>query len=199
MSARLPVTSDLTGSCAALAGLLPQVRALLTEPDTATVTGHTQPASRPPWNSAAANAVMDAHEGIRRLEASLRLAVTGHTGPRRGGSDAATSAALQAIEALSNAVDLKAMEQAARFLDSLCRPILELPAIDQAERWRRVPAECPYCAFKMLRVQPRAGTVTCLRYGACRDSDGHHPIGHVYVSAFTGDPRVHWADGLVAP
>ena len=157
------------------------------------------PASRPPWDSAAANAVMDAHEGIRRLEASLRLAVTGHTGPRRGGSDTATSATLRAIESLANAVTDAAVTEAARFLDGLCRPILELPAIDQQERWRRVPAECPYCSFRMLRVQPRAGTVTCLRYGACRDTDGHHPIGHVYISQLTGDPRVHWNDGLVAP
>jgi hypothetical protein len=193
------VTADLHGSCAVIAVLLPAARALLAEPGTGAVGGRVPPSSRPPWDSAAANAVMDAHEGLRRLEASLRLAVTGRTGPRRGGSDAATMAALKAIESLSNAVDLKAADQAARYVDGLCRPILELPAIDQAERWRKVPAECPYCKFTMLRVQPRAGAVTCLRYGLCHDSDGHHPIGHVYVSQLTGDPRVHWADGLVAP
>ena len=190
---------DLHGSCLAISVLLPAARALTAEPDTSGPSGRLPPSSRPPWNSATANAVMDAHEGLRRLEASLRLAVTGHPGPRRGGSDTVTEAVIQAIEALSNAVSLKAADQAAQYITGLCRPILELPAIDQAERWRRVPAECPYCAFKMLRVQPRAGTVTCLRYGVCRDSDGHHPIGHVYVSAFTGDPRVHWNDGLVAP
>ena len=189
---------DLPGSCAVIANLLPAAQALLTEPTAGGISGRSQPSSRPPWNSAAANAVMDAHAGVRHIELVLRVEA-GLPPRRRGGSDANTLAALKAVERLAAAVTDTAIAEAARLIDGLCRPILELPAIDQQERWRKVPAECPYCSFSMLRVQPRAGTVTCLRYGACRDSDGKHPIGHVYVSAFTGDPRVHWNDGLVAP
>ena len=193
------MTSDLAEACTTLARLLPVAQALTTEPDTDGTTGGGQPGTRPPWNPGAANAAMDAHEGVRRLEASLRHAVTGHTGPRRGGSDANTIAAIAAIEKLANAVDDDARAAATRYLDRLAQPIMELPAVDEAEPWRRVPATCPYCKFTMLRVQARAGKVTCLRFGACHDSNGRHPVGHVDVSRLTGDPLIRWQDGLVAP
>jgi hypothetical protein len=79
------------------------------------------------------------------------------------------------------------------------RQIQELPAVDQAEPWRRLPAQCPYCGFAMLRVRPRSGEVTCLRYGACTDADGQHPAGRLDVSRLTGEPIVQWNDGLVTP
>jgi hypothetical protein len=189
--------TELAEACAAIAAWLPAARALTAEPDTDGTTGTGQPGSRPPWNSAAANAAMDAHEGVRRLEASLRLAVNGHTGPRRGGSDDATTAAIAAIENLGQAVTVRAMAQAARILDRWTRQIRELPAIDQAEPWRRLRAPCPYCGFAMLRVRPRSGEITCLRYGACTDTDGHHPKGTMEAGRLGW--QVRWNDGLVAP
>lgn len=193
------MTDGLTASCADLAAWLPIAQALITEPDADGTTGGGQPGTRPPWNPGAANAVMDPHEGVRRLEATMRLEVTGHTGPRRGGSDANTMAAIKAVEALANAVSDTTIARANAHLTTWVRRILELAAVDKSEPWRRIPAECPYCHFQMLRVAPRAGTLTCLRYGACSDNDGRHPIGHVYVSQLTGDPKVHWNDGLVTP
>jgi hypothetical protein len=193
------MADDLTASCATIAKLLPVADALVTEPDTDGTSSGGKPGSSPPWNPAAASAAMDAHEGLRRLEASMRHAVTGHTGPRRGGSSANTMAAIVAIEALGQAVTTDAMARAARILDGWSRQIQELPAVDEAEPWRRVPARCPYCGFGMLRVAPRSGQVTCLRYGACRDSEGHHPVGRMDVSRLTGDPLIRWNDGLVAP
>lgn len=193
------MTADLGEQCASLAGWLPVAAALIAEPDADGATGGGQPGSRPPWNSAAASALTDAAEGVRRLEASLRLAVTGHTGRRRGGSDANTEMAIKAIEALGYAVAPDDAAHAARILERWSRQIRELPAVDDAEPWRRIPATCPYCGFGMLRVAPRSGQVTCLRYGACLDSDGRHPLGHVDVSALTGEPLIRWADGLVAP
>ena len=187
----------LAEACALIAECLPVALQLVTEPDADGTTGTGQPSSRPPWNQAAASAAMDAHEGLRRLEASLRLAVTGHTGPRRGGSDASTAAAIAAIEALGNGVTAHAMAQAAKILDKWSRQIQELPAVDQAEPWRRIAATCPYCKFDMLRVRPRSGEVTCLRYGACRDMDGRHPAGHLDASRLTGDWGIRWNDGLV--
>jgi hypothetical protein len=186
-------------ACTGLAALLPAAAALITEPDEDGTAGSGQPGTRPPWNSAAAAAVMDAHEGVRRLEASMRYAVTGHTGPKRGGSDANTMAAIKAIEALSHAVTGDDAAMAARILERWTRKIRELPAVDEAESWRRIPATCPYCGFGMLRVAARSGQVTCLRYGTCTDSDGRHPAGHMDVSALTGDPLIRWNDGLVAP
>jgi hypothetical protein len=192
------MTADALGeSCTAIATWLPVAQALTTEPDISGVTAHGAPSSRPPWNSAAGNAAMDAHEGLRRLEAALRLAVTGRPGVRRGGSDANTAAAIDAIENLGQAVTVQAMAAAARILDRWVRQIQELPAVDEAEPWRKVAAACPYCRFPMLRVRPRSGEVTCLRYGACSDGDGQHPVGRLDVSVLSGDPLIRWADGLV--
>jgi len=191
---------SLSESCADLANWLPVAAALIAEQDADGSSGKGKPGPRPPWNSAAANAEMDAHAGVRHLELALRMEA-GLPARRRGGSDAATMAAIAAIEALSHAnVSGAAIAVTARHLDRLVRQIQELPAVDEVEPWRRVHGvACPYCGCTMLRVQPREGTVTCLRYGACRDADGHHPVGRMDVSRLTGDPLIRWNDGLVAP
>jgi hypothetical protein len=189
--------TELAEACDTITACLAAARELITEPDTDGTTGTGQPASRPPWNPAAANAAMDAHEGLRRLEASLRQAVTGHPGPRRGGSDTATAAAIEAIGNLGHAVTTTAMTEAARILDRWSRAIQELPAIDQSEPWQRRPGKCPYCGLTMVRIKPRAGEVTCLRYGACFDTDGKHPAGTMEIGRL--GPQVRWNDGLVAP
>ena len=193
---------DLPGSCAVIANLLPAARALLTEPTAGGISGRSQPSSRPPWNSAAANAVMDAHAGVRHIELVLRVEA-GLPPRRRGGSDANTLAALKAVERLAAAVTDTAVAEAARLIDGLCRPIQQLPAIDEAEPARMLTGvACPYCEFRMLAVWPREGKVTCVRYGRdlCPgDSQGHHPVGRMDVSVLTGDPCIRWNDGLVAP
>lgn len=191
------MTADLAQSCADLATWLPIARQLITQPDDDGTTTGGQPTSRPPWNPAAASAAMDAHEGLRRLEASLRLAITGHPGARRGGSDANTIAAIAAIERLGAGVTAAAMAEAARILDRWSVAIQQLAAVDEIERWQRVAgAQCPYCGNTMLRLAPRAGRVTCLRYGACEDGDGNHPLGQIQRSV-SGDPIVVWADGQI--
>ncbi len=187
----------ITDACATITRWYPAAAALVTQPDTDGTHIHGQPGSKPPWNPAAASAYLDAHEGIRRLEASLRIAVTGRPGPRRGGTDANTLAAIDAIENLSHAITQQAADLAARILQRWAVPIEQLPAIDHAERWQRVPdACCPYCQTPMLRLQPRSGRVTCGHYGACYDANGNHPHGRVQTS-YTGDPVVAWDDGLV--
>ena len=191
------MNADLAESCKAITVLLPAAETLITRPDTDGTEGHAQPGSCPPWNPAAATAVMNAHEGLRRLEASLRLQVTGRPGIRRGGSQANTAAAIRAIEALGCAVTTDAMAQAARILDRWSRQIQELPAVDEAEHPQKVQAPCPYCGFGMLRVYPRSGQVTCLRWGACFDADGRHPAGVMEVGRLAA--QVRWNDGLVAP
>jgi hypothetical protein len=47
----------------------------------------------------------------------------------------------------------------------------------------------------MLRLSPRSGRVTCLRWGVCVDRDGNHPQGQVDRSV-SGEPMVSWQDGL---
>lgn len=192
------MTADLAAACAELTRLLPAAAALLAQPDEDGTSGSSQPASRPPWNSQAAAAWTDAAEGVRRLEASMRRDVTGRTGPKRGGSGANTIAAIAAIGNLAHAVGDDAAATAAAILERWARRIRELPAIDESEPWRRLHGvACPYCTVAMLWIQPRAGTVTCLRHEACYDGDGRHPIGRVYISQIDAVPRVAWNDGLV--
>jgi hypothetical protein len=188
--------TDLAQSCADLRHWLPVAMVLVHRPDQDGTTTGGQPGTRPPWNPSAAAAAMDAHELVRRLEASLRLAVTGRTGPRRGGSDANTMAAITAIENLGHGVTADVMTVAAHVLDGSSTAIQQLAAVDKLERSQRVAAICPYCGFGMLRLSPRAGRVTCLRFGVCSDGDGKHPVGFVQ-QGLDGEPMVAWADGLV--
>src|SRR6266705_1114954 len=103
----------LQDACAELARWLPFAQLLITEPDSDGTRTHTAPTSRPPWNGAVAVAVLDAHEGVRRLEPALRVDVTGHPGPRRGGSDGNTHAAIVAIGQLGYAVPTDTQREAA--------------------------------------------------------------------------------------
>jgi hypothetical protein len=192
-----PVVAD---AAAALTEAITTAAQLITEPDT-TPAGAIGGAagSAPPWNTAAANALLDAHQLTRRLEASLRYAVTGHTGSPRGGSDANTAAAILAITRLAEAVSDDSAALAARLMDRATSAVDRLPAVDTAQVWRRVAAPCPFCGFGMLRVAPRSGQVTCLRYGACHDSEGHHPQGRLDVSRLSGEAIIVWSDGRISP
>jgi hypothetical protein len=187
--------TTLAEACADLRPLLPVARALLAAPDAQGSAGHAQPASAPPWNQAAANAVMDIHAAVRGIEREFRAQVTGRLA-ERGGSEANTRAALDAIERLGAAVSGESAELAARALSSLADAVLMLPAVDLEERPQRVRAPCPYCQRAMLRVYPRSGRLTCLAFGSCADSDGRHPAGQIGRS-HDGSPVIEWADGLV--
>jgi len=195
----------LAEACAELATWLPHAQALTTIPDTDGTTGHAQPSSRPPWNSAAADALLDAVEGARQLEAAWR---SGHRRP-----PAATGAVLASITRLSYGLpDCPPREYDQRGRPKPCRcqrceamrsfarwttAILQLAAVDREERPQRVPSPCPYCGFGMLRVYPRSGRVACLAAPTCTDSNGNPPVGHVDRSALDGTPLVRWGDGLV--
>src|SRR5258708_27365563 len=156
----------LADACAELAAWLPAAEALITAPDTQGSTGRGQPSSRPPWNAAAAMALLDAAEGARRLEASWR---SGRLRP-----SSATGAVLASIVRLSYAVTEGDQHQAVALVGRWTTQILQLAAVDREERPQRVAAMCPYCHFGMLRVFPRSGRAACLRgAGACQDANGN--------------------------
>jgi hypothetical protein len=210
------MTDSLAAACDSLARWLPAAKALIAAQDvedgTDAMPGRPCAGSRPPWNTAAANAALDPHEGVRRLEAYLRLLKNGHPGPRRGGSDANTLIALKAIENLGYGLPVNHDDvtdedgrrrpcqcphcRAVRFLGRWTRPIEQLPAIDKDEPWRKAAAVCHHCGYTMMLFQPRAGRVTCLRWGICTDHDGNHPEGLVQQSV-TGHPMVAWDDGCI--
>jgi hypothetical protein len=192
----------VTDAAADLTRAITTAETLITQPDTAPAVPGGATGSTPPWNAAAANAALGAHQLARRLEASLRYAVTGHCGPPRGGSDANTAAAITAITRLAEAVSDDSAALAARLMDQASAAVDRLPAVDTADVWQHLRAPCPYCGLGMLRAcmsGERYGEVTCLRYGACVDREGRHPRGRLGVNGVTGDGLVAWADGLVTP
>ena len=184
----------LDDACDELGRWLPYAAALITEPDIDGTAIHGTPGSRPPWNSASANAYFDAHAAIRETLFLFQLFVHGSTRPRSW-THASTIKALAVIRNLAHAMPSDRADATARELTHCTTAILQLPAIDETERPRKVDACCPYCGFAMMRLYARSGRVTCLRFGACFDSDGQHPVG-------MAENGVHgacivWADGLV--
>jgi hypothetical protein len=158
-------------ACDLLAGLMPRLAAELAEQSAAGPAPGmtTRAADTPePWNAPAGRALMDGHEGVRRLEAVLKYMVAGHPGRRRGGSAGNTMAALTAIPRLAAGLPDDVEASSVRYLEHLINAARAVQAIDEAERWRPVPSRpCPYCRCYFLQVledargQP-AGRVRCL-------------------------------------
>src|SRR5258707_6593850 len=109
---------DLTGACADLARWLPVAETLITEPEADGTRGRGQPSSRPPWNGAAAMVLLDAVEGVRRLEAAWR---SGHRRPV-----SATGAVLASIVRLSYGLP-------------------DCPPREKDEQGRPLPCRCQRC------------------------------------------------------
>lgn len=200
-----------------LASYLPAMEELLRhQPDSGqpavTMTGATT--SSPPWNPQAANALLTAHEGIRRTEQNIRTQVTGTTRERRGGSVRNTYAALAAITSLGEALPqdhtregrkpcpcgyCQVVADLTRWADAARR----LPGIDEAPVWLPIritggtlPPCCPYCHTYSLRVAKASGVVACFM-PQCQDSNGQRPRGRCDLSKITGDAVLAWDDGLV--
>jgi len=186
----------LPDACDSLAAWLTPAAALLPfADDDGTVSTSHATSSRPPWNPAAAAAYLDAHEGIRRLEATLRQLVTGRPGHRRGGSDANTRAALKAITSLSEAIPQPAASKAARILTRWAVTIQQLPAIDELPKLDRIYGlECLYCGVNYLLAARQSGMVTC-GVPDCTGDDGRKRWAHVEMGRL--GPILAWPDGSV--
>ena len=144
-------------ACDLLAGLMPRLELLVAEPSStqdAAAGMSPRPADTPePWDAPAGRALMDAHEGTRRLEAVLKYMVAGHPGLRRGGSTGNTHQALDAIPRLAAGLDEDVEASSARYLERLINEARALAAIDEAEQWRYVRARpCPRCGCYALKV-----------------------------------------------
>jgi hypothetical protein len=144
-------------ACDLLAGYLPRLELLLAEPSStqnAAVGMSPRPADTPePWDAPAGRALMDGHEGVRRLEAALRYALNGHPGRRRGGSTMNTHEALDAIPRLAAGLTEDAEAEAARVIERWINEARAVQAIDEAEQWRYVRSRpCPCCGCSSLKV-----------------------------------------------
>jgi hypothetical protein len=160
-----------------------------------------RPALIPEPYGAAGRAVMTTHEGLRRLEASLRLAVYGEPGRRRGGSDKNTDECRVMIVKLATQLTTRQAWRAARFLGWLINGAQIVPGIDEATRWRHLPREdgavmppqCPYCGGWYLLADVQAQIVVCSRPG-CADGNGDPPVASYGVDR-DGGAWLTWADG----
>ncbi|MFB4294816.1 hypothetical protein ACBI99_44805 [Nonomuraea sp. ATR24] len=164
------------------------------DPATGTMSHHKAHGSPAPWHAEAGPALYTISEEARRLEASLRLAVAGHPGRRRGGSDANTIRALHAITELVHAVPEAAGREAARIVARWVRSARQVAGVDLEERPRPLRTLCPYCATFGLRVIQDNADIWCINRD-CRDHDGRRPRGRLDSSNLTGDGMITWADG----
>lgn len=187
-----------------LAGLLPEP---VGDPTVGTTAHRKHVAGSPaPWHQEAASVLFTVHEGVRRLEASLRRDVAGGLGRRRGGSDLNTFQALRAIRNLAHGVDEARARKAARIMSVWISHARTIRDIDQAARWDplqavkttdpavRLSPPCPYCQTYSLRVARVSGAIRCFN-PACRDELGNSPSGHLSEAPYSGYPMITWADG----
>lgn len=190
---------ELAEACADIGYWLAVAETLLAHADELPAEGGPgRPGSRPPWNPAVANALMDAHSGIRDLEADMRFEVTG-TVRRRSDRAGNTGDVLSGISAMEMAVSRPHHDRAIRLLTRWALAIRQLTAVDRSPRWERIrPAEeggmppvCPYCECYSLRVAIQAGLVACWN-PACCDPDGKRPEARLDISRLDGSPVLVW-------
>ena len=136
------------------------------------------PAAPVPGNAAVIYAKTGIDAAARDLEHILLYnAGSRRPGPARGGSDANTLAALEAIGRLIARADDDLYRIVVAELERRLDEARSVPAIDEADRWRAVPSRpCPFCGCGTLHVledaagQP-AGRVECwgrAEAGPCR-------------------------------
>ena len=202
-------------ACDLLATYLPRLERLAPEPDEAAfaVPGMTgRPAAAPlPGNAQAIYALTGIQASARQLEGVLLYAAgKRRAGPlaARGGSDANTLKALDAITRLAAAADddlwrLVMSELEQRLNEARC-----VPAIDEAQQWRFIPPRrdeygrpvpgCPYCHGYFLKAAldsrgRLSGRVECRSDPGCRDYGGQHPAAQLGTDEH-GRPVLAWPD-----
>ncbi|MEU8278212.1 hypothetical protein ACFYOK_37405 [Microbispora bryophytorum] len=208
--------------------LIEQLQELLPEPVEDATKGSSQShkvtGSPAPWHQEAGPLLLTIHDGVRDLEADLRYHVTGHTRLRvqyetvghragrtvrrvlkgeapRGGSDANTAAALDAITRLVHGVPDDIARRARAQLDSWVRQAREVRDIGEAEKWIPIhvpkgalPPACPYCKTFSLRIAQESGRVRCFN-ARCRDEKGERPRGRIDKNRLDGSAMLVWSDG----
>jgi hypothetical protein len=193
----------VTEACEQYAGYMQVLEGLVGEPVADGQPGTSRPANAPEPYGQAGRALMTGHEGIRRLEASLRLAVTGSPGPRRGGSARNTADALAAIPKLAAGLDRDDADQAAFTVAEWIADARSVHGIDEARRLRRLPRRdgellpprCPYCLTYNLVADLDARLVGCAYPKCAGDRNGNAAVASMTSSA-DGRAQLAWADGL---
>lgn len=156
--------------------------------------------SQPPWNAPVAHLVLELHALARYLENDLRD-LAGMSWLTRGGDDANTVFALEALVNLAEAVEEGWLLEPTRQLDGWCaRSLVVLGDRDLPQRLPRnvgqPEARCPYCICLTLRFWSSRGEVRCVN-PACRDGDDRRPVARMEYSVVSRDWVLAWRDGSV--
>jgi len=157
--------------------------------------------SQPPWNAPVAHLVLELHALARYLENDLRDLV-GMRWIARGGDDANTVFALEAIVNLAEAVTQdRWLLKPTHDLDGWCsRSLVVLGERDVPQRLPRnvgqPEARCPYCGCHTLRFWSSRGEVRCVN-PACRDDDDRRPAARMDYSIVAQSWVLAWRDGTV--
>jgi hypothetical protein len=199
-------------AAALLATYIPVLERLLAEPvaddDPGGIRTSRGGATPEPWYTPAGHALMDAWELVPRLEASLRKAVAGHPGMRRGGSARNFYDALDALPGLAAGLESGDGRDAAVYaLYTVIDAAKRVHGIDEHRRLRHLPRRdpgdalppcCPVCKCFYLVADLDSRTVYCTVYG-CTDRNGMPPVATMEETA--QGPALRWAWGLteIAP
>jgi hypothetical protein len=155
--------------------------------------------SPPPWNSNAANAILDLHAWSRNAEINLRCEL-GLPIRYRGGSSANTKCALDSIVKLSEATEDRHVHTCKSWLNGWCRKGEIILGTQEAAK--RLPREkgqpepsCPWCERKTLRELALEGQIFCCD-PTCKDNDGKRPKAR--LEYFHGEMVLRWQDGVIS-
>jgi hypothetical protein len=199
---RTDPVADAAGTLASYVAILERLLAQPVADDAPGVTS-LGAASPEPWYTPAGHALMDAWEGVPRLEAALRYATAGHPGQRRPGSFEQWKAALRALPGLAAGLEQDDAAATVRILWGWIDEARAVHGIDERRRLRhlprkpgdRLPPRCPACKCFMLVADLDARVVFCTTYG-CHDRNGLPPVAQMTTTA-DGRPALAWADGLM--
>lgn len=199
----------VAAACQALAEYLHRLEHLVWQADTdggspaGLVSRHA--AAPLPGNPAALMALMDAWEGVPRLEARVMYALFGHPGRRRGGSAGNMAKALRHLPDLATDLSDDDVGRVIAALDRWINGARAVRAIDETHRWRplprrageALPPRCPVCLCFQLRVDidARPMLVQC-RVPGCEDKTGERPVAFLTTDP-GGRPQLAWNDGTV--
>lgn len=186
-----------------LAACLATAEELISHPDQTGaefITGAGSTESQPPWNAAAADAILTPHYELRVLERDLRAMVTG-AARLRGGSAGNTAEALAALPALATALPTETVSLILAKLDRWVHLTMALPAVDGLAAWEPIPVPSgrPVCldgCGTTLRRSVAYRVVACIK-PACRGiRDGRRPWGRIAHDP-EGGHHIRWSDGRV--
>lgn len=151
-----------------------------------------------PWNSAAANSILDLHSWSRQAERDMRVHLNLPL-RYRGGSSKNTYVALKNIGNLADGSEDDVVHDRKKWLNGWCtKASIVLGETETAKRLPRVhgspEAVCPWCKRDTLRQLALDGIIKCIDPG-CADEDGRRPFAR--LEYFKGDMVLRWQDGII--